>query len=280
MGKTAKKIGGVHSISLKTELGRFLELFNEDRHMHREARIIRLTMELEHLKRSGARRQGVLHASSLYLGGKEPSACMRKLAYSVQYKKSSSTASKPKTLNIFEVGHDAHGKYQGWFAYMFGNSFQAEVPMYLDELNIVGSCDGVFTYPCKEDCKYLLGLEIKTIGQDNFKSLKGPLEDHLDQGTVYMNILGLDGMVFFYENKNNQEIKEYVVSCEQVVERWERIVKRVKHVNTHLENGTLPRRKVERWKCSRCRWSQECQPFTQRHVSGATLAKAFKGRSK
>lgn len=272
----------VRQISVVRYLDKFLEACGKDRHMQKESRILRLEMELEHLNGSGPRSNSVLHPSSLHLGGDEPEMCQRKIAYARKYEKSPYSAADPKSLRIFETGHDAHGKYQGWLAYIFRDDFQAEVPISIEKYNISGNCDGKLMYPLDDGRKVTVVLEFKTIKQEKWEKLRGPMDKHVDQALIYMAALDAPVACFLYENKNTQEMKEYLVSFESVRDRWDRIERRVQNLIQHLDQGTLPPRTIGWFGCKdgTCPFWKQCRPTEQRGVGITKLAELTKRRKK
>jgi len=248
-------------ISIKNILLDFLTAFREDRSLQREARVHRLALELDQLRVAHPRAVGVHHPSSLHLGSNKPAVCPRRLAYGVRKQISIFGPVEPRVYNIFEVGHDAGAKYQGWLSYLYGEDFYPEVPLQIPELNVYGHCDGVIHYPINGE-KVKIGLELKTINLRGFENdIKNrPTAKHLDQGALYMVGLDLPAMVFLYECKNTQEMKEFVITRDDVSKRWANIQQRLEHVNEHLEGGTLPRIRAQSW-CHSCPFKVECRPF-------------------
>lgn len=272
---TQDKKKAVLSFRLIPILSSYLGRYNDTPETQAAVRIVRLQKELEHLTASGPRAVGVHHASALHLGSKTPEVCMRKLAYAVRYRTSSSLNNlTPKDILTFETGHDFHSMVQGWCYYFFGMDFQAEVPINIPDLRIIGSCDGVLNTE-NEGCKIRVGLEIKTIGPDSYETLVKkdgkPKSGHLDQGAVYVHGLDLDGISFIYENKGTHAITEYFYTREMLQERWEMIKNRIVVINQHLDNNTHPIRLVSRWECNKCRFQPECKPFVQGNIAGSYL---------
>lgn len=62
----------------------------------------------------------------------------------------------------------------------------------------------------------------------------------------------INKVVFLYENKDNQELKEYTVSRDN--ELIEGILERYKNLNLAIENEELPEREGTSKSCSTCRW--------------------------
>lgn len=112
--------------------------------------------------------------------------------------------------------------------------YYEETSFLIPELHLSGKVDGVLQL---EDGSKAL-LEIKSINRDNFQSLLTPLPKHIEQTHIYMLALGLDKVVFLYECKDNQVLKEYVIP------RNEEIIKEYKSVFSlvadAISTNTLP----------------------------------------
>ena len=59
-------------------------------------------------------------------------------------------------------------------------------------------------------------------------------------------------VIFLYENKNNQELKEYTVTRDN--ELIEGILERYNELNLAIENNELPEREGTSKSCATCRW--------------------------
>jgi len=75
-----------------------------------------------------------------------------------------------------------------------------------EEERISGRCDGIVFHGGRR-----LVLEFKSINNRGFVSLSGPRHDHMAQGQLYAHEFRADGVVYQYENKDTQAIREYVM---------------------------------------------------------------------
>jgi len=193
----------------------------------------------------------------------------------------------------FDLGHAVHDMLQRQFKDMANESpdiymsFEAEVRIdsstsaIAKELDIVSSCDGVFTFHT-EGKPIRVGLEIKTISNDGFKILSGPQPDHIEQGHVYMACLGLSHMWFLYYNKNSQVITNskgaYLVDFDEKL--WDRIYKRILSFHEHKRKKTLPI-KMDGSHCEFCKYSWVCEPpyLLKREMDNDLIVKLTKGRT-
>jgi len=88
-----------------------------------------------------------------------------------------------------------------------------EIELVDNELNIVGSMDGVLVGrgPLPDED---VGLEIKTIYRDGFRRLEEPYPSHVYQVNIYMHMAKLRSCVILYVSKeeNDPPLKEFLVT--------------------------------------------------------------------
>jgi len=127
-----------------------------------------------------------------------------------------------------------------------------ELRFEITELNLSGKCDGII-YINDVRC----GIELKSMREDYWKILVGPTENNLVQGCTYILGLNLEYMIYQYENKNDQKIKEFVLKRDD--EEITKIRTKCRRILSAVENGILLprvcRAKVEgRW----CNFQEIC----------------------
>lgn len=132
-----------------------------------------------------------------------------------------------------------------------------EVPIHSDEYRIIGHADGEI-----QDSQGKALLEIKSVGlgslrwenptlfnaytsgevkfEDLFKNIKKPFASHIRQGSLYMLCTGIHTIVFVYEWKPTQEVKEFVVEFQQ--ELIQPVLDGCKEVIKHLDMDIVPER--------------------------------------
>lgn len=255
-----------NEIRLIPHINELLREMMVDSDTHAQVRVHRLEQELARLREGRERSSRVLHVSEVSFGTEDSPTCARRLAY----KLSSTPISNPPPLdlvNVFEVGHDAHSKYQGMLSWIFRDAFQAEVFVSYEKVPLVGTCDGVLTLP-KGDRMYRLGVEFKTCSSSAFKETI-PYDKHIDQCIGYAALLGLDAVQLLYENKDNQELAEFTVYPD--AERFARIVEICKNIYLRVGEGLLPPRRPSYMECKQCPFHDRCQPTAVRRNSLASL---------
>lgn len=117
-----------------------------------------------------------------------------------------------KGMNIFTNGDYVHLRHQAC-GMVAGYISQAEVPLEMPELNLRGTMDAVLVNN--------QGFEIKSINSRGFSQIKsfGPKHDHIRQVHAYMLASGLTAFRILYENKDTNELKEFlVVRDEKIIE--------------------------------------------------------------
>jgi hypothetical protein len=190
------------------------------------------------------------HPSSLVEGIE----CRRELMYIyLQVEKDEPFLINPKLRKIFDNGHSVHDRWQKYFTmlarknpdikflglwrcscFMYFNENETEDPygkpcpscgkkyawkykevgLKNENLRLVGKRDGKLVI---NNSAYL--LEIKSINTFQFGNLYEPLRKHLQQLNLYMmmdNIKKKKG-IFLYEDKNNQEVKFFLVDYDSSI---------------------------------------------------------------
>lgn len=141
--------------------------------------------------------------------------------------------------------------YGNWFCETCGNKWEAlapdtcpgcsdtcityrEFPIHNDRYRLLGHADGVI-----DDSVGRALLEIKSVGlgtvrwenkslynaftsgeisfNDIWKNIKRPFSSHIRQGSLYMYCTGIHTIIFVYEWKPTQEVKEFIVEYQPEV---------------------------------------------------------------
>ena len=224
----------------------------------------------------------------------------------------------PRTQRIFDNGTYTHERLQSYMLDM-GLLICDEVPLINEEYNIQGHTDGILDIGNDE----IAVLEIKSINERGFTTLKDAKEEHKQQGLIYLycleerrkylhekyntreEFLSIDSekdrteyfrsryqhlkdgskytreekianevklniiaddilydtdkpitkVVFLYENKNNQELKEFVVERNVTTESiLTDLLTRYKELNNCVVNEEVPEREGTSKSCNMCRW--------------------------
>lgn len=132
---------------------------------------------------------------------------------------------------LFDLGSLIH-LYVQYNLFKAGILTEFEKRVEVEEFNISGYCDGIINFEgLDEDGRQYderMVLEIKSINANQFNRLRGPLEAHVRQGSIYAKYLGTKRMCILYYCKDNSALKAYVRDCdERYVAMLEQTLKRV-----------------------------------------------------
>lgn len=151
-------------------------------------------------------------------------------------------------LDLEEVVKEANQKgikteFVGW------NEDHTEARCKNDELSIFFQPDGVIRFMGKE-----VILEVKTESTYQFSNRYEPKEDHKWQATSYGMGLGIDYVLFLYEDRNFCKKKAYLWKITD--EMKERVKAKISTVNTACKTGIPPAKNED--KCTYCKYKNEC----------------------
>ncbi len=258
-----------------------LQLPNVETHVREATRISDLHEEWFAKGRENNSRVPGVHAS-------EVSSCQRKMVYSMRGEKKTN-APNAHMKRIFSVGHMAHDLFQKEFHKFASASggrvtFNHEIPIdpFTNAMGgkweIYSSCDGIFTHwsipePNEPPVPILrMGLEIKSMNPDEYKTLTTPKPEHVEQAHVYMACLDLPLMWMLYFNKSNFQYTKaegaFLVRFNPAL--WASLERRFEVAHMHVLNQTLPDRD-EGFHCSFCSYQDACGPLTQRSFKPVNL---------
>jgi len=134
-------------------------------------------------------------------------------------------------LRVFDNGHDVHKRIQNYLREL-GILREVECPVENREYEIKGHADGVLEIDGKKGV-----LEIKSINSRGFYGLLEPDERHLIQANVYMFCLGIPRGVILYENKDNQDLREFLVTQDPKV--IQPVLEKIKLVQSWISTGRV-----------------------------------------
>lgn len=166
-----------------------------------------------------------------------------------------------ESIMIFENGTSFHNRIEDIFDQM-GIMIAPELGLKDEELHISGRSDAIIWNFLKEEGEedgeeiqlvdpdgtviyegpenYVLLVEFKSIGENGFERLRKskPNDEHEDQLQLYFYLTGITKGIIYYENKNNQKSKEYIVERDD--ERIDKIVKRIRRLIEMAERNEIP----------------------------------------
>lgn len=106
-----------------------------------------------------------------------------------------------------------------------------------EEIELI-SPEGEVIYKGPEN--YVLLVEFKSISENGFEKLRKskPKDEHEDQLQLYFYLTGITKGIIYYENKNNQKTKEYIVERDE--EKIKAIISRIKRLIEMARNNEIP----------------------------------------
>ncbi len=137
-----------------------------------------------------------------------------------------------RVLRIFDNGHGVHERLQKYLKDI-GVLVEAEVPVQNQEYEICGSADGIIKLRNREGV-----LEIKSINSNGFYSTYEPKPEHLIQINVYMFCLDIPRGCILYENKDNQELREFYVKLDNQI--LDPILEKIRYIHRCIQDGKEP----------------------------------------
>lgn len=212
----------------------------------------------------------------------EVSQCQRKMVYSIWGTPKGRTNVPARMKRIFTMGHQVHDMVQKQLGAMANTTgghitFHKEVPIdpYSNDVarqwRIFSSCDGVFTYYHRDATnrwspRMRMGLEIKSMGPDEFEKLTKPKAEHIEQAHIYMACLDLPICWMLYVNKQNMNMTPcsapWLIRFDQ--ERWQALEQRFAETLQFADGGTLPNQEIG-IHCSWCPYITTCAPVGVPH---------------
>ena len=174
-----------------------------------------------------------------------------------------------RSAKIFDNGDAVHERIQIQLAHagvldltMLDETM--ETPIYHEELQIGGHCDGVLNFGPKRDTGrtvIMFGvvcpvyefldpsqrsvLEIKSINQRGWNDVKkkGPKHEHIWQANIYAKVLNISRVSFVYECKDTQEWLEFTEPSSD--KSWNEVVVTLNQLDKWLaefkETGLIPK---------------------------------------
>lgn len=125
-----------------------------------------------------------------------------------------------------------------------------EAKCYSEDYNFNFLCDGIFRYKGKD-----IILEIKTIHQIGHNRLVEPMEKHIRQATCYAMAMGIDEILFFYEDRNFMKKKAYLYKVTD--EDKDYIRSKISRILNYLEENRIPPKEPD--KCLYCDRKTQCK---------------------
>lgn len=145
----------------------------------------------------------------------------------------------PQLNRIFANGHFAENRFFRYFLEM--RIFKDREARVLSENPpIRGRADFLVNLPQEDGKDKVHIIELKTINDKGFESLTNAKPEHIIQIQIYLNLLDIDAGFVLYENKNNQELREFYFEKDPQV--WDKIRKKLLKVMKMKEIPDVPKK--------------------------------------
>jgi len=130
-----------------------------------------------------------------------------------------------------------------------------ETKCFNDNLQMSFLCDGIIKF----DGSYYI-LEIKTEVSYKFQGQVKPFEEHIEQATCYSLCLGIDNIMFLYEDRNFCSKKTFLIPITQDMKNV--VVDTIFEIEANIEANTTPTKSVNPKDCNYCLYKNRC------HIDG------------
>jgi len=99
--------------------------------------------------------------------------------------------------------------------------------------------------------------EIKSINSVSFNRLECPEQDHYKQIQLYLHFFNIKKGILIYENKNSQELKEFIVNYDEKLAK--ELLEKFNLLKIDIDKNIIPSAKgIEEWRCNYCVYKEEC----------------------
>lgn len=156
-----------------------------------------------------------------------------------------------RVMRIFEHGDYTHMRIM---SALFSIGAVKAIEVALQNELLHGRADGIVTV---NNEPYV--LELKSINSFGFKKLEQPKKEHVKQLMLYLHYFNIQKGIFLYENKDNQDLKEYMIEYDK--QTAEQLISEMQTLKHFIENNILPPMPLglEEWECQYCDYSEECR---------------------
>lgn len=159
---------------------------------------------------------------------------------------------EPRVMRIFDHGDYTHLRLSSvLFSLGIVRAVEVDIP---PQSNIHGRADAIIGIEGKP---YV--VDFKTCSHFKFTKMNQPQPDNAKQLQLYLHYFKIPQGILLYEDKNTQEIKEFVVDYDK--ESAQDILNKFEKLKQQIENDEIPSvpKDIEKWRCKYCDYREECQ---------------------
>jgi len=120
---------------------------------------------------------------------------------------------------------------------------------------ISGRADAILS-----DGKELFVLDIKSMNSMVFRGMNEPKEENINQIQLYLHYFKIPKGILLYVNKDNQDLKEFVVSYNPA--KAEALLSDLTNLKKQIEKNVVPSRiptYPNDWQCQYCQFKEVCK---------------------
>ena len=179
----------------------------------------------------------------------EAGRCPRAVYFN--FKKVPKKAKEARVLRVFDHGDYTHMRIM---SVLFSIGAVKAVEVSLQTELIHGRADGIVTI---DNEPYV--IELKSINSVGFRKLEKPKKEHIKQLQLYLHYFKIPKGIFIYENKDTQELKEFIIEYDQKLA--ESIISDFATLKHFISNDIVPPIPfgLEDWECAYCDYAEECE---------------------
>lgn len=130
-----------------------------------------------------------------------------------------------------------------------------EVKCYNEIYNMSFLCDGIIKYKGQ----YYI-LELKTETSYKFNNRVEIAEEHIVQGTCYSTCLGIDKVIFVYENRDVLNKKAYLLEVTDDMKN-DLVLSTIEYICDCIDNDNVPVKTEHKKYCNNCSYTEECKKW-------------------
>jgi len=143
-----------------------------------------------------------------------------------------------------------------------------EIHVVASEINIPpqelvsGRADAIIS-----DGKNLYVLDIKSMNSMVFSKLTEPKEENINQLQCYLHYFKIPQGILLYVNKDNQELKEFIVKYDQ--KRTLALLADLEEIKKKIDQNIIPNRLAdypENWQCRYCQFKEICDLISDNEI--------------
>jgi CRISPR/Cas system-associated exonuclease Cas4 (RecB family) len=161
-----------------------------------------------------------------------------------------------RTMRIFEHGNHTHMRIMAAL-YSLGMVTASEIGI-PDNQVIHGRADAIVNIDGE-----LYVLEIKSVNSMRFR--KGEADpDHIKQLQLYLYFFNIKKGILLYENKDNQEIKEFIIEYNEPLVK--KLFADFNVLKDQVEKSQVPEipGDLEDWRCEYCSYLEACEKIEEK----------------